>query len=91
MVPATAGRADGTLGRLRHRPANAVGASWPRLCRQGGVEKTTNLSIIADGAKWIWDQAARRFTMKLRVFFLEDNTSFDAVLTAFAHLLTCSS
>ena len=42
-------------------PANVIGASWPRLCRQGGLEKTQGLSVIADGARWIWDQAALRF------------------------------
>jgi hypothetical protein len=45
-------------------PANVVGASWPRLCRQGGVDPAQPLSVIADGARWIWDQAATRFRKK---------------------------
>jgi hypothetical protein len=31
------------------------------LCAQGGVAKTEALSVIADGARWIWEQAATRF------------------------------
>jgi hypothetical protein len=42
-------------------PANVVGSSWPRLCKQGGVDVDTPLSVIADGARWIWDQVATRF------------------------------
>ena len=42
-------------------PANIIGASWPRLCQQGGVQNGQSLSVIADGARWIWDQAAKRF------------------------------
>jgi hypothetical protein len=42
-------------------PANVVGASWTRLCKQGGVRPTDPLSFIADGARWIWDQVGKRF------------------------------
>jgi len=42
-------------------PAHVVGASWPRLCKQGQLQKSQSLSVIADGARWIWDQAAARF------------------------------
>jgi hypothetical protein len=42
-------------------PAHVVGASWPRLCKQGGIGADVPLSVIADGARWIWDQVARRF------------------------------
>jgi hypothetical protein len=38
-----------------------VGASWERLARSLGLAKDHDLSVIADGAKWIWDQAAKRF------------------------------
>lgn len=41
--------------------AHVVGASWPPLCKQGGVGKTQSISVIGDGARWIWDQAAMRF------------------------------
>lgn len=37
-----------------------VGASWRRLSDRVGLNNGENLSVIADGAKWIWDQARRR-------------------------------
>jgi hypothetical protein len=39
-----------------------IGASWERLVKVLGLPKGLEMSVIADGAKWIWDQAARRFT-----------------------------
>jgi hypothetical protein len=45
-------------------PCGHIGASWERLCKTSGIPQTHPLSVIADGAKWIWDQAARRFTGK---------------------------
>jgi hypothetical protein len=39
-----------------------IGASWERLVKMLGLPKDIEMSIIADGAKWIWDQAAKRFT-----------------------------
>src|SRR5258708_27500196 len=38
-----------------------IGASWERLVKLLGLPKDIQMSIIADGAKWIWDQAAKRF------------------------------
>lgn len=53
---------------------NRVGASWRRMCRRVGVERddaaaaaaAAELSVIADGAKWIWDQAARRLSKRAK-------------------------
>lgn len=45
-------------------PCGHIGASWERLCKVLGLPKDQTLSVIADGAKWIWDQAAKRFTGK---------------------------
>ena len=42
-------------------PCGRIGASWQRLAETLGLPKDLALSVIADGAKWIWDQAARRF------------------------------
>lgn len=42
-------------------PCNVVGASWQRLIDLLGLPEHLQISVIADGAKWIWDQAARRF------------------------------
>jgi hypothetical protein len=43
-------------------PCTQIGASWQRLARALGLPKDQALSVIADGAKWIWGQAAKRFT-----------------------------
>lgn len=40
---------------------NIIGSSWERLAKALGLPKDQDLSVIADGAKWIWDQAAKRF------------------------------
>jgi hypothetical protein len=42
-------------------PCEEIGASWERLSEALGVSKDHDLSVIADGAKWIWSQAAERF------------------------------
>lgn len=38
-----------------------IGAGWQRLVKTLGLPKDLEISILADGAKWIWDQAAKRF------------------------------
>lgn len=38
-----------------------IGSSWQRLVKLLGLPKETEISVIADGARWIWDQAAERF------------------------------
>jgi hypothetical protein len=38
-----------------------IGASWQRMVKTLGLPKGLEMSVIADGAKWIWDQAAKRF------------------------------
>jgi hypothetical protein len=40
---------------------NIIGASWERLIKVLGLPPGLEMSVIADGAKWIWDQAAKRF------------------------------
>ena len=42
-------------------PCGHIGASWERLAGALGLPKDQALSVIADGARWIWSQAARRF------------------------------
>jgi hypothetical protein len=37
-----------------------VGARWAAMVRHLGVPPDAALSVIADGAKWIWEQAGRR-------------------------------
>lgn len=42
-------------------PCARVGARWASMFRHLGLDRRdTKLSVIADGAKWIWEQAARR-------------------------------
>ena len=41
-------------------PCRIVGASWTRMFKHAGGKRDTKLSVIADGAKWIWDQAQQR-------------------------------
>jgi hypothetical protein len=43
-------------------PCARIGASWARLAKALGLPGDQALSVIADGAKWIWAQAAQRFT-----------------------------
>ena len=44
-------------------PCDKVGARWAAMFKHLKVAKRDDvLSVIADGAKWIWEQAARRFT-----------------------------
>lgn len=43
-------------------PAHVVGSSWKRLAGRLGLKAQDDpLSVIADGAKWIWIEAAKRF------------------------------
>lgn len=43
-------------------PCDVVGAGWARLAERLGLPDDVEMSVIADGARWIWDQAAKRFT-----------------------------
>jgi hypothetical protein len=40
--------------------ADHVGAAWKRLSRRMNLKAEPAVNVIADGAKWIWDQAAKR-------------------------------
>lgn len=40
--------------------ADHVGSSWKRLSRQMNLAAEPVVNVLADGAKWIWDQAAKR-------------------------------
>ena len=39
-----------------------VGAMWQRWSEQMGLEDSSQLSVIADGAPWIWEQARQRLS-----------------------------
>ena len=40
------------------RTGDQLGPSWRRMAGRLGLSDTTSVSVIADGAKWIWNQAA---------------------------------
>lgn len=40
--------------------ADHVGVSWTRLSRQMNLSKPPVVHVLADGAKWIWEQAGKR-------------------------------
>lgn len=44
-------------------PSHCIGASWRRMLVQLGLERCPRLSVLADGARWIWDEAAKRFKL----------------------------
>lgn len=39
-----------------------TGAMWKQWSRQMGLENSSELSVIADGAPWIWEQARQRLS-----------------------------
>lgn len=39
-----------------------VGAMWQRWSQKMGLEASSQLSVIADGAAWIWEQAQKRLS-----------------------------
>lgn len=42
-------------------PSHCIGASWRRMLERLGLADCPTLSVLGDGAKWIWDEAAKRF------------------------------
>ncbi len=42
-------------------PSHCIGSSWRRMLGRLGLADSPQLSVLADGAKWIWDEAAKRF------------------------------
>lgn len=42
-------------------PCGHIGASWQRMAKLLGLSEEEKLSVLADGARWIWDQVAKRF------------------------------
>jgi hypothetical protein len=48
------------LSICRIAGSDHVGASWERLSRRMKLQDEPVVNVIADGAKWIWEQAAKR-------------------------------
>lgn len=40
--------------------ADRIGAGWKRLSTRMGLRHEPTVDVLADGAKWIWDQAGKR-------------------------------
>lgn len=49
-----------------------IGASWAAMLERLGLQNTPHLSVLADGARWIWDEAAKRFKTIVNVDWVVD-------------------
>jgi hypothetical protein len=52
--------------------SHLIGASWRRMLERLGLENTPRLSVLGDGARWIWDEAAKRFKAIVKVEWTVD-------------------
>ncbi len=52
--------------------SHCIGSSWRRMMQRLGLTDAARLSVLADGAKWIWDEAAKRFKMVTAVDWCVD-------------------
>ena len=41
--------------------SHVIGASWRGMLEHLGLKSTPRLSVLGDGARWIWDEAGKRF------------------------------
>jgi hypothetical protein len=53
-------------------PSHVIGASWGRMLERLGLMQVPRLSVLADGARWIWDEAAKRFKVLQNVEWVVD-------------------
>lgn len=60
------------VARAAIAPSHRVGASWRQMLEQLGLEDSPRLSVLADGARWIWDEAAKRFKAVTNVEWVVD-------------------
>ena len=52
--------------------SDQIGASWELMLARLGLQCTPRLSVLADGARWIWDEAAQRFRVVADVEWVVD-------------------
>jgi hypothetical protein len=52
--------------------SHLIGASWRRMLEHLGLQNTPRLSVLGDGARWIWDEAAKRFKVIVHVDWVVD-------------------
>lgn len=60
------------LARAAIATSEQVGASWEVMLDHLGLQNTPRLSVLADGARWIWDEAAKRFKAIINVNWVVD-------------------
>jgi hypothetical protein len=41
------------------KTSEALGPQWRRAAARPGIKQTASITVLADGAKWIWNQVAR--------------------------------
>jgi hypothetical protein len=49
-------------------PSNVVGSSWKRMADRLGLADSDELSVGADAARWIWDEARKRLSPHAKWF-----------------------
>lgn len=59
VLPETTARVAFAAIAASHR----VGSSWRRMLQRLGLAGSARLSVLGDGARWIWDEAAKRFKL----------------------------
>lgn len=52
--------------------SHVIGASWRNMLKHLDLEDTPRLSVLGDGARWIWDEAAKRFKVMVKVDWVVD-------------------
>ena len=52
--------------------SDQIGASWETMLKRLGLQNTPRLSVLADGARWIWDEAAKHFKVIVNVDWAVD-------------------
>jgi hypothetical protein len=56
------------LARCAIAPSNVVGSSWRRMADRLGLSDSAELSVGADGARWIWEEAHKRLSPEAKWF-----------------------
>jgi hypothetical protein len=68
VLPETTARVAFAAIAASHR----IGSSWQRMLKHLGLGSSDKLSVLGDGARWIWDEAAKRFKLVTAVDWCVD-------------------
>lgn len=66
-------------------PSHCIGSSWKKMLEHLGLDDCESLSVLGDGARWIWDEAAKRFKLIQKVDWCLD------VFHATEHVHACAA